>query len=76
MVNITSTKSCPYISPPVYKPPFTNEYKLRAYIRSFTVYACMEPDIGSGFYSNVFIHLPLIHFTPPPRLLIEFKYRK
>ena len=45
MVNITNTKSCPYISPPVYKPPhvlahqkvLTNEYKPRAYIRRFTV---------------------------------------
>ena len=24
----------------------------------------------------MFIHLPLIHFAPPPRLLIDFKNRK
>ena len=58
MVNIPNTKSYPYISPRVYKPPhvqahqkvLTNEYKPRAYIRRFTVYAkCQVPAKTNHF---------------------------
>ena len=52
--NITNTKSCPYISPPVYKPP--PMYKPRAYIRRFTVWKA-KSNILSPFTS--LLHLKL-----------------
>ena len=79
MIAVKETKSVSFLKlEPFISTGLTNDFLLFDHISLHSFYFCLARADKSFDFSPftplfMLIHLPLIHFAPPPRLLIDFK---